>query len=197
MARIIDDDGLSAVEQIDQDTPTEEYPDWTRTPVGGFEDMIRGADEQLLDRLTRAPVAWDRRNGLSKSAYAYRITRGFARQRRYLNAHPHVEPILIDALRTGYEWAEAKRRFEWGALARAEVRRRHVARLGGRLGGKASGATRRSRNYPRVEARARELRKQHPNRRKYSTRRVAATVAHEFKLKVSAVRSILADLGIT
>lgn len=187
--RVLDSDGLDAVVSIDQDTPLADYPpelvSALKSPrgYGGF----RGIVDVITRIAAQSPLVSNAAevNTLSRAAHAYRLLWDLEILRRAVRAHPELEPVILAAVRLGYEWADMRWRFNRGSSTRTGVKRRVVSRKAGRESGK----TRGNRNRPAIARMAQQLRDAHPYDRRHSTRWLAKETGRRMKLSEHTVRA--------
>jgi len=198
MGRRIDaDDELDVIEFIDQDTPIAEYPTWARDGFGGFEDMVREV-EAWARRVQRGASFTSRhQHQLSRATCAHQIVVDINTLRAIIRHDPAREAPIVLALSVGARITDATWRFNRGAVARQGIRRRASSRKGGIARAKQR-RTQSQVTRDRVEACAKRIRRQHAyDRRSYSTRWLALTVAQQLHLKLPTVRQKLRELGLT
>jgi hypothetical protein len=191
-SRVVADDGLTVVEQIDQDTDfsgatPEERARWLPP---GFERMVQDAEQYWRahdppDVATSTP--------LTRPWYAERILPAIDRLRAAIARDASLERIVLDALRVGQLTEAAVWRFNHGKSARVGIKRRQRKRVAGLR----SGETRRARNRPNIEVLAKKIRDTQPySQSEYPTTLLAQNIGRKLRLPVETVRSALKTLKI-
>ena len=199
---VVEDDGLDQVITIDQDTWLEDYPPELLRVLTGFNGFNGWAQliEEAWAPIAKASPDDVRVRGYSRVAYAHRLLWHMRRLTRVLAqkdlaglTRRELEGLLMLAVRVGYDWADAKWRFNRGRLTRTGAKRVQ----GYADSGRKSGATRRAKTHPAIIDMAHELRTIHPHGRRYSTRWLASRIAKVLKRPVGTVRDVLRTHQIT
>jgi len=196
---LVEDDGLDQLWVVDQNTPLEEYPPDLVRVLAAFKGFTSWAEQlkQHWGPIAQAhPVTLRRRaHGFTQAAYAYRVLGYVKFLERVLRTRPEIEQgIIMQAVRLGYDWADARWRFNRGRLTRTGAQRVQ----GYADSGRKSGAARRDKTHPAIIDMAHELRRIHPySRRQYSTRWLASRIAKALKRPVGTVRAALRTHQIT
>jgi len=197
---LVEDDGLDQLWVVDQNTPLEAYPpDLLRVLAagGGFNSWAEQLKQHWEPIAQAHPVTpGQRAHGFTPAAYAYRVLWYVEFLERVLRTRPEIEQgIIMQAVRLGYDWADARWRFNRGHLTRTGVRRRAIQRAGGQ----ASGAIRQGRTrdrHQRITELAFEIRRSTPHDRQHSTRWLAARISRKLKVPLGTVRDALTKRGI-